>query len=481
VTAGIALRFTRLGGQSLWVDEIITLKNSFVGEDVALSSFTSKLQGPLVGFMMHFWASVDSSDAFMRVPFAVAGTLTVLAIYLLARSLYDSWTTLHTVFVASFSPILIWYSQEIRGYAFVVLFSVLATYFFIHWLARPTTRNAFFYGVFIFAGLVSNLSASFVAAAHLFYLILTSNKRKLVGRWLVTIFVVLLAFSPWVREIIVRVHPERALDGSPEPLMGGSRLSIGAVPYAFFTYSVGYTLGPSTRDLQATPIQALAHHWGWIGLAGLVFGIPLLLGIVRMARTDRNLLLLLLLWLLIPLLAVSLLAARNVKVFSVRYALVSVPAYAMLIGQGLAAISKSRLWFFLGLFTVVTGFALYNYFLVPAYGKDDSRQAAGVIKANFHPGDVVVGVYSAEALAHYLMGVSDVATFGADDLASEDSMIARCETLAAGGRRVWLALCREWAVDSRGLIKGWFDRNLRVVSSQVFPGVRLYLYEKGSE
>jgi len=114
VVVGLVLRFVKLGGQSLWVDEIITLKNSFVGGQMAFSGFLSTLQGPLVVFIMHFWAALSSNDAFLRIPFAVAGGLTVWAVYLLARSLHDTWTTLHAVFVASLSPILIWYAQEIR-------------------------------------------------------------------------------------------------------------------------------------------------------------------------------------------------------------------------------------------------------------------------------------------------------------------------------------------------------------------------------
>jgi len=200
---------------------------------------------------------------------------------------------------------------------------------------------------------------------------------------------------------------------------------------------------------------------------------------VRLARTNPNLLLLVLLWLIVPLVAVSVLAARNVKVFNVRYALVGAPAYLLLVGQGLAAISRSRIWFFVLLFAALVGVSIFNYFNVAAYGKEDARAAASVIKTGLRPGDVVVGVYTAEALERYLKGTATVAVYSAGDLASRESMTARTQTLATGAGRIWLVLCREWMVDPNGIIKGWFDGNLRLVSSQVFPGVRLYLYEPG--
>lgn len=478
VGAGVIFRFATLGRQSLWVDEIITLKNSYVDAPGIFSSFFRTLQGPAISLMMHFWAGLSGGDAFMRLPFAVAGALTVLAIYWLAKILFDSWTALHTVFVASLSPILIWYSQEIRGYAFAVLFSVLATYFFVSWLARPTSRNAFLYGVCLFAGLVSNLTTSFVAIAHFAYLVGASGRRRLIGRWIVVTFVVLLLFSPWVREIVERSRPEPAAAGRSAAEIGGGGLSVLAIPYAYFTYGVGYTLGPTVRELQTEQAKAIGDNAGWILLALATFGTALAVGIVRMARTNRNLLILILVWLCVPVAAAAALAALNVKAFNVRYGLVAVPAFVLLTGQGLAAITRTRFWPFVLVFTAVVGVALYNYVATPGYGKEDSREVARIIRTEYQPGDVVVAVYTVEALEHYLEGLTGVDVFEASDIASPEAMTARCRLMADDANRVWLSLCREWMVDRRGTIKAWFDDNMDLVASRTVPGFRLYLYER---
>lgn len=480
VGAGIALRFVRLGGQSLWVDEAITLKNSYIGEGGIVSHFFNTLQGPLVSLLMHFWGSLSTNDAFMRIPFAVAGALSVAALYLLARSVYDSWASLHTVFLAALSPILIWYSQEIRGYSFVVLFAILATYFFIQWLSRPTPRNGLFYGIFLFAGLVSNLSAGFVAASHLVYLVATAGKRRLMGKWIVVVFVVLLVFSPWVRQMIERSLPDHAEARSAEPLMGGGGLSILGVPYMYFTYAVGYTLGPSVRELQADRAGAVSENVGWLLAAVVTFGIPVAVGIARLATSNRSLLVLLLTWLVVPVAAVSVVAALSFKAFTARYGLVAAPALILLAGQGLAVISRTRFWPFVGLVVVLLGASIYNYLAVPAYGKDDARQAARIIKSGFVSGDSVVAVYAAEPLEHYLKGFAPVSVFGANHVVSDEAMRSRCGEIAAASERVWLSLCRERVVDRRGTIKAWFDRNMEMVSSARLTGVNLYLYKKRS-
>jgi 4-amino-4-deoxy-L-arabinose transferase-like glycosyltransferase len=475
VAAGLVLRFFRLGSQSLWVDEIITLKNSHIGAPGILSSFFSTLQGPLVSLVVHFWAALSTADAFLRIPFAVAGALTVGAIYLLARALMDQWTARHTAFVVSLSPVLVWYSQEIRGYSFVVLFSVLMTYFFVQWLARPTSRNASFYGLMVFAGLVSNLSAAFVAASHLIYLVLSPSRRKLIPRWAVAVFIVLLVFSPWVREIIERSRVE-APAASGEVAIGGGGISLAAVPYAYFAYGLGYTLGPSIRDLQADRWGAVRDNAGWIALGSLVLAVPLLVGIVALARTDANLLSLLGTWAVVPVVAAALIAGLGYKAFSVRYGLVALPACALIAGRGLAVISRTRFWPFLLAFTALMGLSLYNYFAVPGYGKEDSRAAAAEIRARFQPGDAVLAAYTGEALEYYLRGAAEVKFFEAGNLVSDEAIEARCREIASGATRVWLVLCREWMIDKRGVVKAWFDGNLAPAGSTVFPGIRVHLY-----
>lgn len=261
-------------------------------------------------------------------------------------------------------------------------------------------------------------------------------------------------------------------------MMGGGGLSLLSIPYSVFAYSYGYTLGPSVRDLQAGRAEALSGNWIWILLGAVGFAVPLIVGLLRLARTDRNLLVLLLAWLLVPICGLSLAAALGVKAFSARYALVAVPAYLMVAGHGLAAITRTKFWPFVGLPAALVAISLWNYFLVPAYGREDARAAAREIRGGFEQGDVVLGYYSAEALEHYLSGFAPVDVFGADDLATSDAKVARCAEVAGTAPRVWLFMCREWMIDDRGAIKTWFDRNLILVRSEEFPGVRLHLYQR---
>ena len=144
---GFVLRFIALGAQSLWVDELLTIKNAHIGEPGIFSYILHNLQGPAVSLLTHYWASAGTSEAWLRLPFALAGAATIPAVYLLARRLTDSWTSLHTAFLLALSPIHIWYSQEVRGYGLVVLFSVLSTYLLVKWLKSGRGHLIALYGL----------------------------------------------------------------------------------------------------------------------------------------------------------------------------------------------------------------------------------------------------------------------------------------------------------------------------------------------
>jgi mannosyltransferase len=477
---GIALRFVNLGGQSLWVDEMLTLNNAYVGEELQATHIFGNFQGPVVSLLMHFWAKLSWNEYILRIPFAVAGGLTVIVMYIMARYFAGPSYAEHTTLFAALSPIMIWYSQEIRGYAFALLFTALITYFLMRWLDRRESKSLIWYGVFAFAGLLSNLSVAFVMAAHFLFLLLVPGRRRMLGKWMVAVLVVLLLFSPWVRHIAVRANPERVVGGDTgEPLPGGARFSAMALPYSLFTYSVGYSLGPSVRDLQIRSSEALRENLHWIILAGLVFAVPTLTGLRRLARENQELLVLLLLSIGIPLLAVSVLAIRNVKVFTPRYALVAFPAYALIVGLGLTEIAKTKMKLFILVFAGLLGISIFNYFMLPAYAKDDARETASAVMRNFGEGDAVVAVFTSEPLRHYLRDFTEVRGFEAHHLGAEAAKMSRCREIAADSERVWLSLCREWIVDPEGSIQGWFDRHMVVVRSFEFPGMRLYLYEKG--
>ena len=63
------------------------------------------------------------------------------ALYLLGRELYDRRTGLVAASFGAASPLLIWYSQEARMYAFVALFGMLALWMQLRAIRNPSMGN----------------------------------------------------------------------------------------------------------------------------------------------------------------------------------------------------------------------------------------------------------------------------------------------------------------------------------------------------
>ena len=90
------------------------------------------------------WATVKvlgDGELAVRLPSIIAGTLVIPALYLLGRELYDRRTGLVAAAFGTVSPLLIWYSQEARMYAFVTLFGLLALLTQLRAIRNPSMLN----------------------------------------------------------------------------------------------------------------------------------------------------------------------------------------------------------------------------------------------------------------------------------------------------------------------------------------------------
>jgi hypothetical protein len=139
VTAvGAALRFVVPRG--IWLDEAISVHQA----NLSLHDMFENLQygdrhPPLHHLVL--WLTVKvfgDSELAVRLPSLVAGTLVIPALFLLGRELYDRRTGLVAAAFGAASPLLIWYAQEARMYAFVTLFGLLALWTQLRVIRKPT-------------------------------------------------------------------------------------------------------------------------------------------------------------------------------------------------------------------------------------------------------------------------------------------------------------------------------------------------------
>lgn len=156
------LRLYHLDTMSLWWDESLSwdratnsLANILNNTILIQNIVTRDLHPPLYFLLLHFFILVVGTTEFaLRFLSAFANELTLALMYpLAARLSKNKFVALLAVLFAAVSPFYVWYAQEARPYALVLLWSALAVYALLRWLAtRPRTWRALRSRWFILSG-----------------------------------------------------------------------------------------------------------------------------------------------------------------------------------------------------------------------------------------------------------------------------------------------------------------------------------------
>jgi mannosyltransferase len=132
--AGAAIRFIPLGVQSFHHDEVITVMRVIPGSfgHMLHEVRVSESNPPLYYALAWGWAKVfGTGEVGIRSLSALVGALTVPLGYPIGRQLSGRRAGLLLTALLAVNPMLIWYSQEARSYALLVLFGALSFLFFV--------------------------------------------------------------------------------------------------------------------------------------------------------------------------------------------------------------------------------------------------------------------------------------------------------------------------------------------------------------
>jgi 4-amino-4-deoxy-L-arabinose transferase-like glycosyltransferase len=134
VVAGAAIRFATLGMQSYHHDEAwtagIVLHSSLA--TTVHKVYATESTPPLYYLLAWGWSKLFGSGEWgLRSLSALFGVATIPVAYLIGRRLVGAGAGLAAAALAAVNPALIWYSQEARAYALLILLSALAFLFFL--------------------------------------------------------------------------------------------------------------------------------------------------------------------------------------------------------------------------------------------------------------------------------------------------------------------------------------------------------------
>jgi hypothetical protein len=175
-----ALRFGTLGEQGFSADEAFTVhltRISFGGMLHQLSITEST--PPLHYVLVWIWGRLFGTDEIgLRSLSALCGVLTVPAAYAVATRVFSRRAGLIAAALATVSPILVWYSQEARSYALLVLLATISLYFFVSALAQPSPRLLAGWGISAALSLATHYFALFVILPEAAWLIWCTHPRR---------------------------------------------------------------------------------------------------------------------------------------------------------------------------------------------------------------------------------------------------------------------------------------------------------------
>ena len=144
IAAATVVRFATLGHQSYDHDEAVTAWRVLSGGlDGALHRVVSSERSPPLYYLLAWaWAQLfGTGEVGLRSLSALFGVLAVPAAYLAARDVASRRAGLIAAALVAFNPYLVWYSQEARSYALLVLFVAWGLYFFTRCVTDPSRRN----------------------------------------------------------------------------------------------------------------------------------------------------------------------------------------------------------------------------------------------------------------------------------------------------------------------------------------------------
>jgi mannosyltransferase len=201
------LRFATLGLQAYHHDEIVTASRVLRGDFFHAMEAVgfSESAPPLYYTLAWAWTQLTGTGEFgLRSLSALAGVATVPVAYLLGAELRGRRAGIVAAALVAVNPMLLWYSQEARGYALVVLLTTLAALYFLralnavpslrHPYGRPSggtstagRRDTTLWGVFSALALATHYFAIFPIAFEAAWLLWRRGRAALRGLWIVAL------------------------------------------------------------------------------------------------------------------------------------------------------------------------------------------------------------------------------------------------------------------------------------------------------
>ena len=417
VALGVLLRLRALSSKSFWLDEIASVAIARMpGGFFWHWLWTQEGNMALYYVMLRPWLQIHMGEGTVRLLSVIPGIASLPVMYLLGKRLFGRSVGLLAALFLAVSTCAVVYSQEARGYSWLLFGVILSTYLFARLIEQPTYSITCAYAIAAGVTFYFHYFGLLVPLAHAVSLVgLPSERRPWRQLSLATAIIVVLALPVlWM----IHIQPIRHLDWVSRP----SLLELYHLG-AFLAAESGKGVGPALLVIE---------------LVLLVVFLRAMVAHRRKPEADRDLFpyALVASGLLTPI-VFSLLVSIVRPVFFHRFLIICLPAWLLAVAAAICAISQRRL----AMLAVAGVCVLSLVSTVMSYSRmrEDWRGAVNFLIDNARSQDVVlyyqsVGGWAAENYRDWLPG-------GAANRPTAVSVEPQSNDWRAkitGVRRIWL-------------------------------------------
>ena len=513
------LRLYRLGFQSLWYDETVSVHLAGKSLSALVAHTAGDIHPPGYYLLLHLWTRLvgdsDFAVAFLSLFF---GVLLVPLAYWLGAKVYGARAGVLAAFLVAVSPYNIWYSQEVRMYTLGAVLGMGVLGAVLHLVSVPAARKTVYYrwmAVYVVCGALGLWSLYYFAfllvAVNLmvggWWLVGRWRQRRAslgwLGGWLLGQAAIVFLYAVWLPTAW------RQATQPPVPPWRGLVVLGDALVETWSALSLGQSMMPG-------------HPWPALLLFGALFILGLFSGLTRSRSAQSRYLLgpgeawpvrwLLVGYLFLPALLIFL-ASFATPLYHVRYIFTYSTVFYIIVGAGLAWLFqrwRAVGWLLLVVVVALSGISFHAYHADPSYASDDHREAVRFLAEQWRPGDAILvnAGYAYTALETYWDGesiawrgrlVSDgtssweeaasrgpivvqagsvegAPSLGWGDPDSDFYAMSRAETADALSRlfadfdRVWVYRIYDTVTDESGFVRDWLDGHGIQFHDRVFSG-----------
>lgn len=313
------LRFLFLNHHQIWFDEAFSYLVAKQDISSLLLAIVADNHPPFYFLVLHFWMLMfGSNETTLRLLSLLIGIGAIYVCFLLAKNLFNKKIAVYSATFFALSPLMIYYSIEVRMHILFVLLTLLATLFWIKSTRSLGIINPIFFIIFF----TLNLYTHYFALLLIFPFLYLGIKQKSI-RLLLLVVISFMFYTPWLKWYFDYSHPASITVNS-----------LLALPATFASFVLGGTGIITLREYleTSTPIYAKLLFLITVSLAMVVF----IKGVYKSLKKEEMLILSIL---FIPL-GILIILNTYIPLFSVRSTVFLAPFFYILLALGLDSLAK---------------------------------------------------------------------------------------------------------------------------------------------